>query len=260
MNRAKLLTGFTMLACLLLANVAATHATVLPDNMGDIINDQVFESWDGESNSLNNKLASLPTPILDPLGGLVVTGEGYNGESLIDNAQTQYQRFLAETDTIVKMTFLGGVAGYDNIFGVYTYDPSNPADMVMQDIFRKNGTSHGEMDTYLVEAGQMFGFFLNANGGRNSKGTYYSENHRNPDSNDQHTTDHALMLSTNQGMVVAFEDLGLNHKTGLMGDQDFNDTFVAVEFQDAPHMPEPASLVIAVGGLALMARRRRRDA
>jgi MYXO-CTERM domain-containing protein len=123
----------------------------------------------------------------------------------------------------------------------------------------------GTTVNFAVEAGQYFGFYIDANGHTSSQGVYYSESFRNTDGDGYGVeTDHFLMFESDAGLLIAMEDLAYNHHAGRMGDQDYQDTVVLLTYADGSavnlrvEVPEPSSALAGLAGIALLLRRPRR--
>jgi len=187
--------------------------------------------------------------------------------------QSQIQQFsVMDQPVTLAMTLLGGFAGYKNILGVYSYDMNlDPAaaPLTMTPLVTGNVTPPGSTVTFTIAAGRNFGFYLDANGGANSRGIYYSENSRNTDGSHWNAaTDHFLMFNTNHGLAISAEDLSYQHGAGLLGDQDYQDMIglltrvdglpIDLDVAIPEAIPEPATLLIlTAAGLMVMAIDRR---
>ena len=260
----------------------AAHAGVVIDTMGDTDAQPVHAGWDGRSNDLvsilsqgwTNPVTGQTTPLTRPDGSPLIIGDVLLGQSPAASDQTQIQRFhVTDTASTFKLTYFEGHAGYSNIFGFYTYDtdaapdetPTNRTGLLTHHVDDEGATA-----TFSVDAGQTFGFYLDSNGAKSSKGLYFSENRFNSDNTIAgFETDHFLFLETNVGLLIAVEDLPYNPATGLMGDQDYNDMILGLlTFSDGSPIPtpnntpnaavpEPASLAMLAIGAFLIAPRRR---
>ena len=254
-----LMVGYLAVACMVVT-VGQASADVIADVMGDTTYDPLYASQDGPANHLSNFLATRTPPITGPGGSLLNVGDVTMGQDPAASAQTQVQRWLVtDADTPFSLDYIGGVAGHKSIFGVYTYamgaDPFTTT-IDMTPLLSQQTDPAGTTATFTVPQDHYFGFYLDANGDRLSKGVYFSENFRNSDNSPAVgvINDHFLLLESSSGPVLAFEDLAYKAGTGLMGDQDHND-FVASGLHA---VPEPATVgLLAVGCLAVFSRRRR---
>lgn len=253
-----MMVGYLAAACLAMAAGQAS-ADVIADAMGDTTYDPLYASQDGPANHLANFLATRTPPITGPGGSLLNVGDVTLGQNPATSAQTQIQRWLVtDSDTPFSLDYIGGVAGYKSIFGVYTYamgvDPFTTT-IDMTPLIIQQSDPAGTTASFTVPQDHYFGFYLNANGAKSSNGVYFSENFRNSDNSPTGglVNDHFLLLESASGLVLAFEDLAYDAGTGLMGDQDHND-FVAGGLHV---VPEPATVgLLAVGCLAVFSRRR----
>ncbi len=259
---------------------AAAFAGVSGDTMGDNLFQSVYNGYGGAGETLTGTLANYrdpvtgqAAPILHQSGRELVIGDVALGEDPYTSDQLQYQRFLVtDGPADLQISYLGvGQAGYKSIFGVYTYSAADDplaASITMQPLFVQNVDKKGEVFKFTVPEDHYFGFYIDANGYKNSQGTYFTENFRNSDASrsPDGITDHFLTFNSNQGLLIAMEDLAYNSKTGKMGDQDYEDMMAGfLSYQNGtpvnpgPTIPEPATLtVVAAGGLILL-RRGRRD-
>lgn len=253
-----LIVGYLAAVCMVVTAGQAS-GDVIADVMGDTSYDSLYASQDGPANHLANFLATRTPPITGPGGSLLNVGDVTLGQDPAASAQTQIQRWLVtDADTPFSLDYIGGVAGHMSIFGVYTYamgaDPFTTA-LDMTPLLTQQVDPAGTTATFTVPQDHYFGFYLDSNGAKSSKGVYFSENFRNSDNSPTGglVNDHFLLLDSSSGPVLAFEDLAYKASTGLMGDQDHND-FVAGGLHV---VPEPATLgLFAVGCLAVFSRRR----
>jgi len=260
--KARILTVGCLAAACMVVTAGQASANVIADTMGDTAYDSLYASQDGPANHLSSFLATRTPPITAPGGSLLNVGDVTLGQDPAASAQTQVQRWLVtDVDTPFSLDYIGGVAGYKSIFGVYTYvmgaDPFTTT-IDMTPLLTQQSDPVGTTLTFTVPQNHYFGFYLDANGAKSSKGVYFSENFRNSDNSPTGglVNDHFLLLESNVGLVLAFEDLAYDAGTGLMGDQDHND-FVAGPLHV---VPEPATVgLLAIGCLAVFARRRRPD-
>ncbi len=253
---------------------APVQADVIADTMGDTAFESVYSGYTGSGENLVRELSEYVNPatgqsmpIVGTTGDPLNVGDVGLGQDPAFSDQTQFQRFhVTGGDAALELEYLGvGHAGYRSIFGVYTYaDHDSPADATITrtPLFVQNVDAPGVRLPFTVPENHYFGFYLDANGHRHSKGMYYTENFRNADNTPDHTTDHFLMMHSNQGLLMAMEDLAYNQRTGLMGDQDFEDMLVGgltfrdgTPFNPPAEVPEPASLGLAMLGVILIARR-----
>lgn len=256
------------------ASASSAQATILADPMGDGHYDAVHSGWDGSGNRLTDVLSGYRDPatgsllpITHPSGRDLVVGDVDANEDPTLSDQTQWQRFVSlGEDAELTLTYLDEVSGYKNVMGIYHYamdqDPAQ-ATLTTQ-LLLSESDSRGTSVNFTVPKDHYFGFYLDANGGKKSKGTYFTENFRNSDNRDDHVTDHFLVLQSNMGLVLAMEDLAYKPSTGLMGDQDYQDMLVGmVSYADGTPLtpnaiPEPASMALLVAGGVLVFWRRGR--
>lgn len=263
-DRKTLLRVAIVTVALLFAFAPRAHAAVVGDTFGDNTYESTHASWDGANTHLN--------PLFDDFGinhvtgRSLITGDVTVGQNPSASDQLQFQRFhVTDQSHDFSISFLDSVAGYSNVFGYYTYaagsDPLS-ASIDLHPLFNSSTDSFGTSASFTVPEDTIFGFYLDANGGRNSQGVFYSENFRNADNNFSKglITDHFLMFETENGLALAVEDLKFNKNTGLLGDQDYND-FVAgflTWSQPTNVIPEPASAMLLAAGAAMMFSRRKR--
>lgn len=281
----------TVAAALVAAGAVASDGTaraaVTPDVMGDTVNETLYASNDGASRNLTNLLnnytnpiSGTPAPITRPDGSSLVVGDTTLGQNPNTSDQIQYQRFLVGgDDATIRIRYYGGIAGYRNVFGAYSYsaaaDPTS-ASLTFLPLFTQNVSPLYQDIFFTISKGSYFGFYLNANGSTDADQTFFTENFRNKDGPSGVTTDHFLTFNTNQGLLLAIEDIqwtALNDGKGKgkslsvdgrLGDQDYNDLMVSmITYSDgtpltaaAPAVPEPASLALLLAGGALLVPRR----
>jgi len=130
----------------------------------------------------------------------------------------------------IEVTFLWEVAGFQNSFGYFLYRDADgdgrisEAEISLRKTLWENASqvgSGGELrsgDTLVLgkfPAGTRMGFFLEANGFRESNATYFTLDHLNPDGHR-----HLAMLATadREQIVLGIEDLPWEGS-----DRDFND-------------------------------------
>ena len=249
----------------LVVTAGAARAGVIADDLGDTQYDSLHASWDGASAHLTRLLADQTPPITASDGSLLNVGDVTLGQDPQTSAQTQIQRLLVtDTDARFSVDYIDGVAGYHSIFGVYTYDAAvDPAsaDLDLTPLFSRVGDDPGDTASFKVPQGHYFGFYLDADGERSSKGVYYSENFRNSDNRTRRETDHFLMLETGAGVVLAFEDYAYSRRSGLLGDQDYNDFVVGLVGMNGGTsvVPAPASLALLTLGCPAVVGRPRRE-
>ncbi len=263
------------------ATMTPANAAVIVDAMGDTYAQPVHAGWDGRSNDLisilnrgwTDPVTQQVTPLTRPDGSPLVIGDVLLGQNPITSDQTSIQRFhVTESPATFTLTYFEGHAGYSNTFGFYTYDtlnepsapPTNRTGLLTHHV-----NAQGTQATFTIDAGQTFGFYLDADGHKNSKGLYFSENRFNSDNTVAgFATDHFLILETNVGLLLAVEDLPYNPSTGLMGDQDYNDmilglltlsggTPIPIDPPPTNPVPEPASVALLAIGTYLIAGGRR---
>ena len=261
---------------------APGYAAVIGDTLGDTTPRTIYKSGDGSSQSLSELLWNYKDPVTGlssritaPDGSRLRMGDVSRGEDPLTSQQLLYQRFLMmDQDASLKLTFMGGLAGYKNMIGYYTYPTAlepDTASLTLQPLFTQHVDPVGTSVTFSVSKDHALGLFLNADGGRgSSKGVFYTENFRNSDviqGPNPLTPDHFVMYQTNKGLLIAAEDIKYSQGTGRMGDQDYNDVIVGLlTYADGtplipiPHgsiVPEPASLGLLVLGTLLAWRRKR---
>lgn len=250
-------------ATLLFAFAPRARAAVISDTWNDTTYESLHASWDGASTHL--------VPVYDDFGinhvsgRSLVTGDVTLGQNPATSDQLQIQRFhVTDQAADFSISFLDGYAGYQNIFGYYTYaagsDPLTTS-INLNPLFDRSTDDFGKTATFTVAEDTIFGFYLDANGANNSQGIYYSENFRNTDNKGSRITDHFLMFETEGGLGLAVEDLAYNKNTGLLGDQDYNDLIAGFfTWNDNSHVvPEPASaMLLAVGAGLIFTRRKRK--
>lgn len=113
-----------------MASVAGAE-TLLYTN-GDTTYERVYFGYGGASQEnlsallagYVNPVTGLPDPILRPDGTPLVVGNVSLGEDPAASDQTQLQILYATQDHDYKLTYQGlGYAGYQNIMGLYVYEP-----------------------------------------------------------------------------------------------------------------------------------------
>ena len=231
-----------------------TDAQGVPDYLepvGDVIPSAFYDWLDAELPELTAlDLGSLPSTV---------------GQEL---------HFTQPSD--VWMTFVYEGAGYRNSVGYYTYDTESPPTTV-DDIesaysvfpnFSAAGSGGGLESgdkVYLgnFAAGTSLGTYLTQNGGSASyaRDTLFSTALLNPEV-DPALQRHVVSIYNEAYdlFVIGYEDLPRDHP---ISDDDFNDavfyfTVQGEAYTGAQTVPEPAAILLALFGLALLPRRRRR--
>ena len=232
--------------------VNTSACPIISDTMGD----ETFE-WISRGSAaveyLPDVLANNTPAILSPDGVPIETGAvdfsisggsiiADPGETPVGSEQLHFQRFFATESVTLSITYSGfGFAGYHSTFGVYSYHKSNSQrsnmhsdnNITYKPLFIQNETTEGTSVSFDIEADHYFGFYLIANSNPNT-GSYYTENRFNSDvgsvlGNDEQrpegVTDHFIFYDTDQGIVIALEDLSLRSNYKL-GDQDYEDMIV----------------------------------
>ncbi|NIA21910.1 MAG: DUF4114 domain-containing protein, partial [Anaerolineaceae bacterium] len=221
---------FTAAMVFLLAMASIAGADTLLSTNGDTTYERVYFGYGGPSReNLSALLANyvdpvtgLPDPILRPDGRPLVVGNVDLGEDPAASDQTQLQLFYATEDHDYMLTYQGlGYASYQNIMGVYIYGPgaSGPADATHTPLITQGVDAPGSEVVFSVPAGHFFGFYLSSDGNRSERNRFYSENEYNTDGGGTET-DHVLMMFTDHGLLIAWEDLPLG-SNGKLGDQDY---------------------------------------
>lgn len=135
----------------------------------------------------------------------------------------------------IELTFLWEGAGFQNSFGYFLYQDLDADGVVSESEFSRRETlwenasqvgSGGELrsgETLVLgkfPAGTRMGFFLEANGYRDSNATYFTLDHLNPDGHR-----HLAMMATSdrEWIVLGIEDLPWDRS-----DRDFNDLMFTV--------------------------------
>lgn len=261
-------TRLVLAGILLVASMAATAgANTFADAKGDTTYERVYIGYGGaERENLSALLANYvdpithdPSPILNRDGTPIVVGNVDLGEDPAASNQTQVQRLFTDTNQRYELTYLGlGYAGYLNIMGYYTYEPgkTDPAHFDYVPLITQGVDQPGTKVTFEIEADHYFGLYLSADGGRDERNRFFSENGYNLDGTD---TDHMLAFETNRGLLVTWEDLPLDPGTGKLGDQDYEDMIGGLlTYPGGGPIPEPATIaLLGIGlGLALMFRKK----
>jgi hypothetical protein len=234
----KLIKTTTVAALMFLGTTAATQAaTVTPLTLGDTGTDYIGTSYGASELSVSQILNNY---------GFTIGGSAVNTTT----NQTQTQTFQVTGGSAdFTMTLLDTYAAYDN--DVYVWTTTDGSSFNEQLAFTNNIDALGTSFDFTVADGDYFGFLIHADG--NNPPVYNTANALSSDG-----LDHALVFSTDQGTVVAFEDLPYKHTTGLLGDQDYND--VVFSFTTST-VPEPASAgLLILGAAMLMGRPKRRTA
>jgi len=256
-TRIKAVVWIAVFAMLVLSTTRTIGAAVLVDAMGDTNYEPVLDS--GET-PLEQMMLSADPSIERSGGGPVITGNVDQGQNPALSDQSQFQRFALTPDTSsIELTYVGGEAGFNSLFGVYTYDQAlDPftAPITRVEVFEQHDVAAGDTVSVSIPDGHAFGFYLDADGGNSSKGMFFSENFRNSDNAVAGAwTDHFVMFETEQGLTMAFEDIQWNHHTGLLGDQDYNDFVVSAFNHHAVPAPSSVALML-IGGPMIFSRRR----
>ena len=208
-----------------------------------------------------NPVTGLPDPILRPDGTPLVVGNVDLGEDPAASDQTQLQVLYATQDHNYKLTYQGlGYASYQNIMGLYFYEPgqTDPASFTYEPLITQGIDAPGTEVIFSVPADHFFGFYLSADGNRSERNRFYRENQYNTDGGTA-VTDHMLMMFTNHGLLIAWEDLPLG-SDGKLGDQDYEDLIGGLlTYSDGNDVPEPSTMVLLGGGLGIMIAFRRRN-
>lgn len=265
----KAITGLVGALGLLIGN-SLLQAAIIAESPGGTTYTPMHPSYDGTALTLSEVLwnftdpvSNQSSPITRPDGTRLRTGDLSRGDTPSLSDQLGYQRFkVLDQDANLTMTYLGGIASYQSIVGVYLYQVNaDPLTAPIQylPIFTQNVNTPGSSFTFTVAKDHYFGFYLGANASQ-SRDVYYTENFRNPDGSAYRQTQHFVLFQTNRGLLVAAEDLPYSRSTRQLGDQDYNDLFMTVSYSDSPNpVPEPVSLMLmASGGTMMLSRRTRR--
>lgn len=234
----KLIKTTTMAALMFLGITAATQAATLNSfTFGDTGPDYVGASYSASELSVST----------------ILNNYGYTlGGSAIDTSadQTQIQAFQVTGGSAdFSIELLATYADYDN--DVYVFSGTSPSSLNFQKAFTNNVDPIGTSFDFTIAAGDYFGFVIHANG--NNPPSYSTVNSMSTDG-----LDHALIFNTDQGYVVAFEDLALVPSSGKLGDQDYNDVVFSLT---GSTIPEPASAgLLLLGAGMLLGRPKRRTA
>lgn len=232
----KLIKTTTVAALMFLGTTAATQAaTVTPYTFGDTGPDYVGASYGAAELSVSTILNNY---------GYTIGGNNVNTTT----DQTQIQAFQVTGGSAdFSIELLATYASYNN--DVYVFSGTNPGSLNFQYAFTNNTDPIGTTFDFSVADGDYFGFVIHANG--NNPPSYSTVNSLSTDG-----LDHALIFDTDQGYVVAFEDLAYNSGTHLLGDQDYNDVVFSLTT-----VPEPASAgLLLLGAGMLLGRPKRRTA
>jgi len=236
----KLIKTTTVAALMLLGTVQVSQAaTFNPLTLGDTGPDFIGTSYGSGELSVSTILNNY---------GFTSGGSAVNTTT----DQTQWQAFQVTGGTAdFTMTLLDTYAAFNN--DVYVFTTSDGVNFNQQLAFTNNLDPLGTTFDFTIADGDTFGFLIHANG--NNPPAYWSINAL---SDDASLRDHFLMFNTDQGIVVAIEDLPYNSSTGLLGDQDYNDVVFSLT---GSTIPEPASAaLLLIGGAMLLGRPKRRTA
>lgn len=235
----KLIKTTTVAALLFLGTTSAMQAATLnPGTYGDTGTDYIGSSYNSSELSVSTILNNY---------GFSIGGSNVNTTT----NQTQIQAYQVTGGSAdFTMTLLDSYAAFDNDVYAWTYDGSN---INYELAFTNNVDPNGTTFDFTVADGDYFGFSIYADGNNPPEYSTVTAMNDGPAGKD-----HALIFETDQGIVVAFEDLPYSHSTHLLGDQDYNDVVFSVT---GSAVPEPASAALLfIGSAMLLGRPKRRKA
>lgn len=221
----------------ILAVALTDHARgfVDADTLGDTTAEGVTYGYAGPQEDLAKTIEALsgPRPILAPSGlplriGHVPRRNAPGGSSRGDpprlepgpNDQSQVQLFVTgDADVVMRVRYLGrGISSNSAVLGVYHYPQSaglGAAGVSGEALITQPSDPPGTVKTFALPRDSYVGLYANHH---SSGQSYFTEHDRNDGE------DHFLLFETNQGWLVALEDLN-----GL-GDTDYEDLLALITF------------------------------